>query len=104
MTLELINPEGLVTAELRRRRDGQPLVFVAGQVATTRTGTSSATTISRRRPAKRSPTSAERLSAVGARPDHVAKLTIYVVGIASSTCPSSRRRGSRSSATTSRPT
>ena len=46
----------------------------------TRTGTLSATTISRRRPTKRSPTSAERSRLWALAPNHVAKLTIYVVG------------------------
>ena len=83
MTLELINPEGLSSPLSYTHvvaATGSRLVFVAGQVADDADGNLVGDDDLAAQVHQAFANVGRALVAVGARPDHVAKLTIYVVG------------------------
>src|SRR4029450_10104914 len=83
MTLELINPEGLSSPLSYTHvvaATGSRLVFVAGQVADEAEGSLVGYDDLAAQAHQAFANIGRALAAVGARPDHVAKLTIYVVG------------------------
>ena len=83
MTLELINPEGLSSPLSYTHvvvATGSQLVFVAGQVADDADGNLVGDDDLAAQARQAFANVGRALAAVGARPDHVAKLTIYVVG------------------------
>lgn len=83
MTLELINPEGLSSPLSYTHvvaATGSRLVFVAGQVADDADGNLVGYDDLAAQAHQAFANIGRALAAVGARPDHVAKLTIYVVG------------------------
>jgi len=103
MALELVNPDGLPTPDSYTQvvtATGGRLVFVAGQVAddadSNLVGRGDLAVQARQAFANLG----RALAAVGARPEQVTKITIYVVGLKPSPSRTSRRPGSRCSGTT----
>jgi enamine deaminase RidA (YjgF/YER057c/UK114 family) len=83
MTLELINPDGLPTPESYTHvavATGSRLVFVAGQVAEDADGDLVGAGDLAAQARQAFANLALVLAAAGARPDQVARITIYVVG------------------------
>jgi enamine deaminase RidA (YjgF/YER057c/UK114 family) len=83
MTLELINPEALSTPESYTRvvaAAGSRLVFVAGQVADDAQGNLVGPDDLAAQARQAFANVGRALAAAGAGPEHVARITIYVVG------------------------
>ena len=84
MSLERIEPAGLAAAETYSHvivATGSRLVFVAGQVAENEQGELVGGGDLRLQARQAFANVGRALTAAGARPDHVAKLTLYVVGL-----------------------
>jgi enamine deaminase RidA (YjgF/YER057c/UK114 family) len=83
MTLELINPEDLPTHESYTQvvaATGSRLIFVAGQVADDTEGNLVGAGDLAAQARQAFTNLGRALAAAGARPEHVARITIYVVG------------------------
>ena len=105
--LELIDPEDLPTPESYTHvvsATGSRLVFVAGQVAEDADGNLVGAGDLAAQARQAFANVGRCLAAAGAVPEQVARITIYVSDTGPSTCPTSRRPGSRSWAITGPPT
>lgn len=90
MTLEIINPEGLATPQAYTHvvvAAGQRLVFVAGQVAEDERGQLLGLGDLSVQARQAFANLGRAISAAGARPEDVAKITIFVVGLGEKDLP-----------------